>query len=251
MKARILAILETLFIALFCFSLYKVCDALIVYKTGQDDYESTRDSYIVEDEDGPYSSVGLDFDVDFTALKNINEEVYAWIYIPDSNIDYPVLWNKKTRYYERRTYDGKNLTCGSIFMEAACSYEYTDDNEIIHGHNMKDLSMFGTLRYYDDLDYLKEHPYIYIILEDRAIKYEIFSVHYTEIRTAVYTINFDTAEEKIAWAEDIANDSKVDVGIHDFYEDDQFITLSTCTSGSDDERLCIVGRKVAEGVKEY
>ncbi len=109
---------------------------------------------------------------------NTNEDIYSWIYIPDTNIDYPVLQHSTDdTYYLNHNMDGTKGYPGCIYTESANSKEFADFNTILYGHKMKNGSMFHDLHKYADAAFLEEHPYVYVYLPDRTLKYQIFAAY--------------------------------------------------------------------------
>lgn len=99
----------------------------------------------------------------FKKLKEINEEVKAMLIIPDTTIKYPVLQRDNAYYLEHNIY-GKPDFYGSIFFDQNCQMGF-DDNYIIYGHAMKDGTMFGSLRKFENQEYGKEHKEITVYTE--------------------------------------------------------------------------------------
>lgn len=96
----------------------------------------------------------LDIPVDFEALQAENPDIYAWITIPGTNVDYPILQREGDNgYYLNHSVDGAGSIAGAIFTEDYNSKDFTDPNTIIYGHNMKNGSMFRTLHNYSDREF--------------------------------------------------------------------------------------------------
>ena len=85
------------------------------------------------------------FEVDFDQLRQQNEDVTAWLYLPDSVINYPVLQHGDNDYYLTRQIDGSYNKNGSIFMDYRNASDFSDRNTIIYGHHMRTGNMFGKL----------------------------------------------------------------------------------------------------------
>ena len=107
-----------------------------------------------------------DIDVDFAGLKEQNKDIVGWIYFEDEeSISYPLLYSGDD-YYLRRNYLKEEETAGSIYIDGNNSPDLDDAHTLIYGHNMRNLSMFGKLRYYKtEEDYLKTHRYFQLITE--------------------------------------------------------------------------------------
>ena len=76
-------------------------------------------------------------------MKQINPDVVGWIYFENDDLSYPVLYSGDNDKYLRTTIDGSDATAGAIFIEGGNSPDFQDQNTIVYGHNMRNLSMFG------------------------------------------------------------------------------------------------------------
>lgn len=89
--------------------------------------------------------------IDFAELSSINPDIYAWIRIPDTQIDYPVLQREENdTYYLRHNSSGRYAFAGSIYTEEANSRDFKDPMTVLYGHNMRDGSMFQNLHFFED-----------------------------------------------------------------------------------------------------
>lgn len=169
--------------------------------------------------------------IDLTSLIEISPEVKGWIYIPDTNIDYPILQHSDNDYYLKHTWDGAKNHVGSIFFDCQNETDLSDFNTIVYGHNMNNGSMFGNLENFLSDSFIEEHPSIYIATESGVYKYDIFAAHRTNINTIAFGMKIYTEpmrEEYISFALDY---SEIETGIEPTTED-SFLTLSTCSYGS-------------------
>lgn len=118
--------------------------------------------------------------VDFTALKEINVNCVGWIYACDGEINYPIIASGDD-YYLSHLADGTEAKCGSIIVNNDSENPFEEGRNVVYGHNMKDGSMFHPLlQYWQDSNYLTEHPNIYIITENETYIYEITAVYVKE-----------------------------------------------------------------------
>ena len=175
-------------------------------------------------------------DISFLADKYKN--LIGWIYIPGTNVNYPVMSSDGDEYLYKN-YKGDEAASGSILVRKIFNINPMDDNVTIDGHNMRNGSMFGSLKAFMLEDSLKNAKYVYFDTQNARSKYRIFSCYIEDVNGKQYTSNFSSAEEKIAFFEEMQNKSQVDFGEKvQFGENDKIITLSTCTNlfgaGSDD-----------------
>ena len=185
----------------------------------------------------------LDIPVDFTALQEENPDIYAWITIPGTNVDYPILQREgDNAYYLNHNVDGEEAVAGAIFTEDYNSKDFQDPNTIIYGHNMKNGSMFRTLHNYSDRSFFDENRDITIYMPDRILHYKIFAAYLYDSRHLMKSFDFDDPEEFRAYLEDVRNirdmSAFVDTDM-EVTEEDKIITLSTCYKGMADRRYLV------------
>ena len=183
--------------------------------------------------------------VDFASLKKINPEIVGWIYIPETGIDYPIVQAKNNTKYLHRTFRGKDSYVGAIFLDALCEPDFSSFNSIIYGHNLKNGEMFGHLKKLYDVEYnpkadYKKHPAVWIITPEHAWEYKIFA--FREINTRkdpdVYTIDLPDIKERSAFLDKQIRRAQKDTGIKPL-EKERVITLSTCTSRTQEGRFIV------------
>ena len=105
--------------------------------------------------------------VDFDALREKNDDVVAWIYCPDTPINYPVVQAADNEAYLHRLLDGSKNSAGTLFMDFRNSSDFSDWNSVIYGHNMKNGSMFGTLMDYKTQSYFDAHPKVFLLTPEQ------------------------------------------------------------------------------------
>ena len=176
-------------------------------------------------------------------MKAINPDIIAWICIDGTVINYPVVQGSDNEYYLHRTFENQSNFSGAIFLDAKNQSDFSSDNSIVYGHNLKTGKMFGSLKYYEDKEYWKDHPYIWIITEEESIKYHIFASYRTSVNDFVYVLEFGTEEEFADYLTKCQKASYYDTGI-EIGTDDSLLTLSTCTSDSEDGRRVVQAKKV-------
>lgn len=196
-------------------------------------------------------SLRLENTVDFTALKKQNRDVYAWITVPGTKVDYPVLQHPtKDEYYLNRTIDHVSGLPGSIYSEPIHPKDFSAPQTILYGHNMKNGTMFGSLHRYEKAAFFEEQPYVYIHLPDRTLLYRIFAaVRFSDAYLpSIY--DYEDADAFEAFVEDVRNspglireDMEVPFG-------KRILTLSTCVGGAPNNRFLVVCVLIGEYEKE-
>ena len=180
--------------------------------------------------------------MDFSELKGINSEVFAYINIPGTNIDYPILQSatEDDAYYLNHTIEKKEGLPGTIYTEKYNSKEFTDPVTVVYGHNMKNGSMFADLHKYEDKAFFDSNPYIYIYLPDKAIKYRVFSATPFDDRYILGSYSFVSPTDFQEYLDElrsgISGNVNADVNVS---QGTGILTLSTCIADSANERLLI------------
>ena len=179
--------------------------------------------------------------IDWEELENINDDIYAWIYIPGTNIDYPVLQHPTDdSYYLEHNMDGSKGRPGCIYTEKANSKAFTDYNTIIYGHNMKSGAMFRTLHNFEDSTVFDTDKYVYIYTKEKVFIYEIFAAYTSDAGHILYENKFDSAEHMQSYLEEALKTAKFNGYVRDGVNVDgnsAIVTLSTCTTDSSERYL--------------
>ena len=188
--------------------------------------------------------------IDWDKLHETNPDIYAWIYVPGTSVDYPVLQHPTdNEFYLMHNLDKSYGYPGVIYTEDYNSKDFTDPNTVLYGHNMDNTTMFSTLHKFSDPKMFETPHYIYIYTEDgRTLVYEIFAAY--EYPSIHLLINFDVKNEYIyeQYLRNIGNMDLTSTGVANIRHDitptinDRIITLSTCTTEHDaNERFLVVG----------
>ncbi len=182
--------------------------------------------------------------VDFAALQEDTcADIYAWISIPDTRIDYPVLQHPSDdTYYLNYNLDGSKGYPGCIYTERENSRDFSDFNTVIYGHNMKNGSMFHDLHSYEDESFLTDHPYVYIYTPDRVMRYRIFAAYPYDDRHLLYSFDYATPEGRAGYLSEIFSIRSMSAVLDDqvaVTSDDRLITLSTCVGSQNEKRYLV------------
>lgn len=181
--------------------------------------------------------------IDFEELWAINSDVIAWIRVPGTDIDFPVMYSKDdNRYYLEHNIYGEEIISASIFVEYYNHADFSDFNTVIYGHNMNDGSMFGQLHRYEDRGFFDANRTVYIYLPDKTLTYEIFAARFVSNDHILSVCKNEDRDSCEAYIDGIYNekssDSNVDTGIS-ITADDSIITLATCDRYKRDQRFVI------------
>lgn len=197
-------------------------------------------------------------------LKKVNDEIVAWIKIDSTKIDYPVLEHKgdtpEDQFYLYRNYKKDYSDFGSIFVDYRCENSVDSKNLILHGHNMgSDDSMFGQLMNYSRADgrtkgnteFYKKAPIVKIDSPKGSDDYIIFATMKIDVSNDIENVfdylkaEFDSTARFMNFVYNIKVRSYLDVDVP-VNENDQLLTLSTCSYETDNMRTIVVARKVRE-----
>ena len=188
--------------------------------------------------------------VDFTQLWSINTDIYAWIYIPNTNIDYPILQCEgDDSFYLEHNYRGQYEFAGSIYTEDINAKDFSDPNTVVYGHNMLNGSMFRTLHNFRDPAFFECNPYIYVYLPDRTLTYEIFSGYEYDNRHILSSFDFNDRDVYEKYLEYAMNPTEAMMCVRRDLEvtpDDRIITLSTCLGNIETSRYLVQGVLISD-----
>lgn len=223
-------------IILFVASILFVVGCLLYQKDRGDIYEEMQEEHSVveqENEENEVEETKPEIPIDFAGLQEKNGDIYAWIRIPNTVVDYPLVQHPEDdSYYLNRTVEGKSGLPGSIYTETLNSRDFSDRNTVIYGHNMKNGSMFGDLSKYMDATYMKEHGQILIYTPEHIYTYQVFGAITYDNRHIMYAFDFSTDEGLQTYLDSIKGVRNMSSYIDETVEvssSDKIITLSTCT----------------------
>lgn len=187
--------------------------------------------------------------IDFDKLQEMNADIYAWISIPDTNINYPIVQSATdNEYYLNTTIEGQEGLPGSIYTENFNSKDFTDFNTLIYGHDMLDGTMFQNLHNYEDLEFFENHPKVYIYTPQKKFTYEIYEAVVYDDRHILKSFDFTQESHRQAYIDSIKSIRKLGSNYNDDVAVDansKIITMSTCIGDMPDNRF-LVGAVLTE-----
>ena len=183
--------------------------------------------------------------IDFASLKEKNPDIYAWIKVPGTKVDYPVLRSndKPEDFYLNHDENGKYKFAGSIYSQMYNTDDFTDPNTILYGHNMNNGSMFASLHSFRKANFFKENQYIYIYTPGHILTYTIYSAYRYDNRHILYSFDFTDKKVFADYIEMTKNPKSTIVNVRDGVSvtaEDRIITLSTCIT-NDNYRYLVQG----------
>lgn len=241
-------------LAVFCYSAYQLLQIYMEYKAGTDEYSALEefaggdaDPDEAETQKAENGGKGtgdplMENPIDFAGLKAINDEVIAWIKVKALDISYPVTKGSDNDFYLHNTFEKEPNIAGCIFMEYQNQKDFSDKNTVIYGHNMKNGSMFGTLKKFYEEGVFEKSPYIWIYTPEKIYKYEIFSCQEVGAASSTYQLTFLDDKSFMEYIDDAFEQSVVQSNVT-VSKDDSIITLSTCT-GNDTTRFVVQAKRI-------
>lgn len=234
------------------FLVMAVCVGVIVYELVRQyahsdfnplDYRSTEtlsdgtESTLPTIPDGPAATTEPPLPVNpirFDDLRAINPDVYAWVSVPDTGIEYPIFQSSQDEddnYYLHRNIYKEYEFQGVIYTQKGNSKDFTDRVTVVYGHNMLNDSMFSNLDMFLDETFFDEHPNFYIYTPGHILTYEIVSAHQYDKRHILNSFDFSDDEVFQSWLDMIQNPKTFRSHVREGIEldlDSRIVTLSTC-----------------------
>ena len=213
------------------------------YFKAEETYGDLQQYITLVDETLPDAVKDQTYYIDWKSLRAINPDVVAWVKIPGTVVDYPIVQTKDNQYYLKRAFDGKKNSCGTIFMNAYNRMDFSDYNTVLYGHNMKNGSMFAVINKYKEDAFYEDHKEVWLFTPYWERKYQIISVHKATDASETYTVEFGDR-----YAEHVAKEASMsiyDTG-NGYNVDLPMITLSTCTGNGLLDRMVLICQPVYE-----
>lgn len=196
-----------------------------------------------------YHQYGGDALPEMEALYQENRDLIGWLRM-EGILDLPVMY-KDNSYYLTHDFNKKQSASGTLFLDVNHPFRENAQNLLLHGHNMKDGTMFGRLVQYEtNIQFLKNNPFIqYSTLWEKE-QYVIFAVLHVSLDVTsedffnYFTHHSFTSDEQFEnYVRSLQNRSVYSIPIS-VQPSDALLTLSTCL---DEDRLVIVARRVRDG----
>ena len=245
-----------LLLCVFGFSAWQLSDILLEYRRGEQTYteleqfihipettepKATKPAAVREEQVQPQEEAEeiLWPEVDFEALRELNSDVVGWIYIPDTNINYPIVQGEDNDRYLYRLLTGEYNSSGSIFLEAGIVRDFSSQNNPVYGHNMKNGTMFAGLTGYKGQEFYDAHPVGYLLTPEKNYVVHMFSGYVTSSWGNAWDLAF-TESDFAQWLEEIQRKSYFASDVVPGNRD-RIVTFSTCTYETDDSRFVVHG----------
>lgn len=237
---RILSIMAGILILLMLsYGVYSLWDTYKIYANSFVDEELLKFRPTDDGEDNPT----------LKDLKKLNPDVKAWIQVPKTNIDYPVVQGQDDMEYINKNVYGEFELSGAIFLSCLNKDDFSDPYNLVYGHNMKNGGMFADVADFTNKEYFETHQKGKLYLTDATRKIRFFAcMKVTAADAKIYHpdgYRKDNLKDLLDYIQANAVQYR-DVNVAD---ENSLIALSTCSEAETNGRVVLIGkleREVAE-----
>lgn len=209
-----------------------------------DSTEESEESDDLSDESDVRQETTYISPIDFTSLRAQNSDVIAWIQIPGTQINYPVVQGDDNDYYLHHDLDGNDSASGTIFLDYADQADFSSLHNLFYGHHMRDGSMFKDICRYKDQEYFDAHKEIILYTPDKEIQLKALAALCTTSDAIRRKTEFASEDEFSAYiqqmTENASASSPAEGTITHLY------SFVTCSYEFDDARTILYAYEVDE-----
>ena len=186
---------------------------------------------------------GLSFD----ELTEKNPDIYAWIYIPGTAVDYPVCQSSEDEYedfYLDHNIYRQYQFSGTIYSQKMNSRDFDDPVTVLYGHNMLNGSMFASLHNFENEQFFNDYNTIFVFTKDSLLTYLVYSAYTYDDRHLLYSYHMEFEDSFRDYLDSTLNPHTYEGIVREGVEldtDSRILTLSTCTNGGGNTRYLVQG----------
>lgn len=218
-----------------CFSLPLFYGIYVVWDSVQINQQADMSVYETYKPNGKES-------LSFAELQRRNPEVFGWITVDQTHIDYPLVQGKDNSKYVNTDVLGEFALSGSIFLNCNNQKDFSDMNHILYGHHMEKEAMFGELEYFQSPSYFEAHSRGKLYYKNVWHEVEFFAfLEADAYDSMLYNTSLQRTDDVPMYLEYVRENASYFKELT-FREDERFITLSTCTTESTNGRHLLIGR---------
>lgn len=190
--------------------------------------------------------------IDFAELKTRNPDIYAWVSIPGTKVDVPILQSTvDDNFYLDHNADGDYAIEGAAYTQRANATDFSDPVTMVYGHQVQNGSMFTTLHYFEDEGFFDEHDVMYIYTPGRILTYRIVAAYQYDDRHVLNSFDFSKPEVVQEYFDSVLDPASMLVNVREGVElaaDDRIVQLSTCMDAvnRDHTRYLVTGVLIDE-----
>ena len=237
---RILSIMAGILILLMLsYGMYSLWDTYKIYANSFADEELLKFRPTDDGEDNPT----------LKDLKKLNPDVKAWIQVPKTNIDYPVVQGQDDMEYINKNVYGEFELSGAIFLSCLNKDDFSDPYNLVYGHNMKNGGMFADVADFTNKEYFETHQKGKLYLTDATRKIRFFACMKVTAADAKIYHPDGYRKENLKDLLDYIQANAVQYRDVNVADEDSLIALSTCSEAETNGRVVLIGkleREVAE-----
>lgn len=224
----------TVILLLVAVSIYSIWDSDQVYRAAASAQYSV---YKPDTEEGSLS---------FEQLKELNPEVFGWLTVYGTNIDYPVTQGNDNWKYVNTNALGEYSLSGAIFLDYTNRKDFQDFNSILYGHHMEKQTMFGELGSFSDKSFFDSHKYGNLYYDGKDHGLEFFTFIKTDAYDgSVFTPHIQGEEAQQAYLISLLDKALYTRGIG-VTEEDHILLLTTCSSDATNGRDILAAKITKE-----
>ena len=237
---RILSIMAGILILLMLsYGVYSLWDTYKIYANSFADEELLKFRPTDDGEDNPT----------LKDLKKLNPDVKAWIQVPKTNIDYPVVQGQDDMEYINKNVYGEFELSGAIFLSCLNKDDFSDPYNLVYGHNMKNGGMFADVADFTNKEYFETHQKGKLYLTDATRKIQFFACMKVTAADAKIYHPDGYRKENLKDLLDYIQANAVQYRDVKVADENSLIALSTCSEAETNGRVVLIGkleREVAE-----
>ena len=255
MKKVICILLMVVLLGVLGYSLWQIFGITSEYQGGTDTYDALE-QYVVMPETQPVEDSTRATEegetteppaptepqwptVDFEALAQVNSDIVGWLYIPGTVINYPLVQGSDNDYYLNHLFDGKTNSSGCIFLDCGAAGDFTSMNSVLHGHHMKNGSMFAAVCKYKSQSFYDAHPTGMLLTPGGNYEVRFFSGYVCGTDADAWHSSF-SEEDHGKWLDKRSRQSYFASDVVPT-TNDRVLTLSTCSYEYVDARFVLHG----------
>ena len=186
--------------------------------------------------------------IDFETLQSGNDDIYAYIIIDDTNVNYPIVQSPSddSFYLKHKAEDKSWSASGAVYTELVNSKDFGDRVTVIYGHNGYGDTFFTTLHKFEDEEFFTNHPYYYIYTPDRKLTYQVISAFKYDDRHIMNSFNFSINSTFLDFEQMLLNPNSALKNVRTeldttLDETSNIVVLSTCVTNQKSSRYLVCG----------
>ncbi len=182
--------------------------------------------------------------IDFNALRAINKDIVAWIAVPGTMIDHPIVFAPRgDEFYLEHDFDRNESEHGTPYIDGYNSSDFSDPVTVAYGHTRDDGSMFTSLHNFESGAFFDANRTIRIYIDDYMLEYEIIAAYQTDDTHILHENDFVDADVFTSYVEGVFSQRDLNAKLRprELSAEDRLITLVTCVNFQDDARYLVQG----------